>query len=326
MCAFQGTEQKLPLVAGHFKSMGTKRAGRHEWRFRGNDSRFDLFLRNDAFQLGHREAGMIRKHHRLLQHVLQFAHVAAPGTATQALDGLRGQLPVRQSGTLPDLFENVFAQDFQVAQTLAQRWHADRQDIQAIEQIVTEQALGDAPLQIDAGCGNDPHIGLDYAVRTDRLELLFLQHAQELGLQYQRHFTDFVEEQRPPLGQFELAIPRIAVRSGIGSRNDAKKLGFEQVVGNRCNIDVHKGFVATQRRGMDGVRQQLLAGAGFTQQQHRRFTLRRTARLALELHAHRTGADEIGKGVFRTPFLGQPLLRHHDIALHRLEAGKQGFQ
>ena len=30
LCAFQGAEQKLPLVCGHFKGMGTKRTGRHE--------------------------------------------------------------------------------------------------------------------------------------------------------------------------------------------------------------------------------------------------------------------------------------------------------
>ena len=37
------------------------------------------------------------------------------------------------------------------------------------------------------------------------LHLALLQHAQQLGLQRQRHLGDFIQQQRAALGLFELA-------------------------------------------------------------------------------------------------------------------------
>ena len=40
---------------------------------------------------------------------------------------------------------------------------------------------------------------------AEPLELLLLQHAEQLGLQLQRDVADLVEEQRPLVGQLEAA-------------------------------------------------------------------------------------------------------------------------
>ena len=65
-----------------------------------------------------------------------------------------------------------------------------------------------------------------------------------------------------------------------------------------------KRLVAARRSGMDGVRQELFPGPGLAQQEHRGVKLRRAPRPALDLHARRTRADEIGEGVFRAPCFG----------------------
>ena len=40
---------------------------------------------------------------------------------------------------------------------------------------------------------------------AEALELALLQHAQQLGLQVERHFADFVEQDGAAVGQFEFA-------------------------------------------------------------------------------------------------------------------------
>ena len=77
---------------------------------------------------------------------------------------------------------------------------------------------------------------------------------------------------------------------------------------------------------MDGVRQQLFPGPGLAQQEHRGVKLRRTPRPALDLHARRTRADEIGEGVFRAPCFGQALLGLRDFTLHGLETSEQRLE
>ena len=47
---------------------------------------------------------------------------------------------------------------------------------------------------------------------AEAFDFAFLQHAQQLGLQRQRHLGDFVEQQRAALRLFELAGVRIDAR------------------------------------------------------------------------------------------------------------------
>ena len=55
-------------------------------------------------------------------------------------------------------------------------------------------------------------------VPADRLDDLFLQRAQHLGLRLQAHVADFVEEQRAAVGQLELAA---SIRDRAGERAPA---------------------------------------------------------------------------------------------------------
>jgi hypothetical protein len=53
------------------------------------------------------------------------------------------------------------------------------------------------------------HVHLERQRASDALELLFLERTQDLRLQQQRQFANFVEKQRPPMRQLELAgFPR----------------------------------------------------------------------------------------------------------------------
>jgi hypothetical protein len=72
---------------------------------------------------------------------------------------------------------------------------------------------------------------------------------------------------------------------------------------------------------VDGVRQQLLAGAGLAQQQHGAVGLRHAPRLALDLQRRRAAADEAGDGVLGPALLGQLAPRVVQLALQPDELG-----
>ena len=77
--------------------------------------------------------------------------------------------------------------------------------MQAVEQILAEAAAFDVGDEIAVGGGNEPHVDLHRLARADRLDLAFLDRAQELDLRGRRKLADLVEEQRAAGGFDELA-------------------------------------------------------------------------------------------------------------------------
>jgi hypothetical protein len=73
------------------------------------------------------------------------------------------------------------------------------------------------------------------ARRTERPELAFLQHAQQLDLEHRAGIADLVEKDGAAVGLLEAAA---AVFVGAGERTAlvAKQLGFEQLVGQRTAV------------------------------------------------------------------------------------------
>ena len=49
----------------------------------------------------------------------------------------------------------------------------------------------------------------------------------------------------------------------------AEELGFQEIDGNGAAIDGHEGFIHAGRRGMDGLGDELLAGAAFADDENR---------------------------------------------------------
>jgi hypothetical protein len=61
----------------------------------------------------------------------------------------------------------------------------------------------------------DPHVDLDRVLRADRRHDPVLEHAQDLGLQVERHVADLVEEQRPAVRLLE--VPRARLRRPVNA-------------------------------------------------------------------------------------------------------------
>ena len=100
------------------------------------------------------------------------------------------------------------------------------------------------------------------------LELALLQHAQQLHLRRQVDVADLVEKQRAALGELEPAFLAL-LGAGEGALLVAEELRFDQAVGQRRAAHLDERLVRARRVVVDGVRDQLLAGARLAANEHR---------------------------------------------------------
>ena len=91
--------------------------------------------------------------------------------------------------------------------TLAQRRRADGNDIQSIVEIFAKTSGADFFGEVLVRRGDHAHIDLDHCRSADRLDLPFLQDAQNFRLRAQRHVADLVEKDRAAVRGDEL--PRL---------------------------------------------------------------------------------------------------------------------
>ena len=111
---------------------------------------------------------------------------------------------------------------------MAQRRKINGDDIQAIEKILAEFAFTHELPQIHVCSRDDTNINLNFIHSAQVHEPAVLQHPQNLGLRFQPHRSDFVEEQRSAMGDLEESLLR---RNGAGecTFNMAEQSGFQQI-------------------------------------------------------------------------------------------------
>ena len=91
-------------------------------------------------------------------------------------------------------------------------------------------------------------------------EAAVLQDAQDLGLHVHAHGADLVEEERAAVGDFEEAFFG-GDGGGEGAFDVAEEGGFEQVGRDGAGVDGDEGLVAARRVGVEGLGDELFAGA-----------------------------------------------------------------
>ena len=234
--------------------------------------------------------------YRALDDVLQLARIARPVIRRQHVDR-RGGEPADVAAVLGRIaLQEVVGEQQHVGLPLAQRRDEDREDVEAVEQVLAEAALLDRPLEILVGRGNQPDVGLQRLVAAEALELPLLQDAQQLDLRRQLHVANLVEEQRPSLGQFE---PPLLAGVGAGERPllVAEQLGFDQRIRQRAAADLHERLLGPRRVVVDRAGDQLLAGAGLAAQQHGRVGPRDLRDLLVDALHRAAVADDAGEVV-----------------------------
>src|SRR5258708_36459945 len=110
----------------------------------------------------------------------------------------------------------MLGQQRDVLAPFAQRYRLHRKHIEPEIEVFAKSAALYFLLEIAIGGGDQAYVNRTGALFADPLEIALLQHAQQLALQFERDFTDFVEKQGASVGQFE-AADAVAHRAGEGA-------------------------------------------------------------------------------------------------------------
>ncbi len=78
--------------------------------------------------------------------------------------------------------------------TFAQRRQMNADDVQAVEQILTELTFLHPLFKILVSGSDNPHIYFHRRIAANAIKLTVCQHAQQTRLHIQRHITNFVEK------------------------------------------------------------------------------------------------------------------------------------
>src|SRR5262249_5635051 len=147
--------------------------------------------------------------------------------------------------------------------------YRDREDVQAVVQIVTEAAPFDHPAEVPVRGGDQTDVDVDRPCPTETLELVLLQHAEELRLQLERDLAHLVEEERATVSELEPSDP-LGDRAGERPPLVAEQLALEQARRDGGAVDLDEGPVAAPARIVDGAGDQFLSRAGLAQEEHGR--------------------------------------------------------
>ena len=91
-----------------------------------------------------------------------------------------------------------------------------------------------------------------------------LQNVQQLGLQAQRHFGDFVQKQRAALAEFEFA------RLGASVVVHSEQFALQHIARQGGAIDLEEAKAGAHREFVNQARRQILAGAVLARDEHGR--------------------------------------------------------
>ena len=116
---------------------------------------------------------------------------------------------------------------------------------------------------------DDAHVDAHHLVAPERHHLTILDHVEQTRLQRHRHVADLIKEQRATVRLQDPAHAAFAGGTGESARLVTEQLAFDQSLRNGSTVHRDEGLIRAVAGVMNGARAITLAGARFTQQQHR---------------------------------------------------------
>ena len=178
---------------------------------------------------------------------------------------LRAGMERLESGGL-SLIEEMLDQQRDILAALAQRGQVDHEDVQAVEKVEPEPAVGHFGLDVAMGGGDDSQIDLPPVQRAHRAQFLLLDQPQQLDLHFERQIADFVEKGGAAVGHLHQAL-LVVHGSAEGALDVSEQLAFHERAHQRAAIDGNEAVA--RARIVNGAGHHLFPGAALAEQQHR---------------------------------------------------------
>ncbi len=118
----------------------------------------------------------------------------------------------------------------------------DREDIEAIIEILAKTFFLDHLQQVAIGRGEHANIDVDLFDAADAADLFFLQGTQEFCLEGNIELADLIQKKRSVVGDLEQSF-FVGDRTGERSFFVTEQFRFEQVLVDRRTVHCLKNFV-----------------------------------------------------------------------------------
>src|SRR5262245_21898434 len=211
---------------------------------------------------------LVPEHHHAADHVRELAHVFRPVVLHEDAHGRRRELADALVVLLVVLLQEMVDEEGDRVLALAQRRERDRHHVEPVVEVLAEAPVGDRLLEVAVRGRDDPGVDAHVALAAEPRELPVLQHLEQLGLQVRVHLADLVEEDRPVVGELELAeLPLLGPRER--ALLEAEELALEQLRRQRGAVHLDEGLVASPRELEERPGHELLAGTALTAHEHR---------------------------------------------------------
>ena len=161
--------------------------------------------------------------------VLELPDIAGPVVSLQQLVGGRFESLDPLSELAREAADKELGELGDVLLPLAKRRHVDRHDVEAVVEVLAELPVGDHLGQAPVGRRDDTHVALQGPRAAEPLELVLLEHTQDLCLRIRAHVAHLVEEEAATIGLLEPA-DTLAIGAGEGPLLVTEQLRFEQVL------------------------------------------------------------------------------------------------
>src|SRR6266436_5761393 len=190
-------------------------------------------------QAAPRDQVLLAHDRRAFQRVAQLPDVARPGVAHENVHYFRADAADVLAVLFIHVAEDIFHQQRDVVFVIAQWRQVNMKHVQAKEKILAHSPLSDSALRVLVCRGKHAHVHGRFALATQAPHLAVFQHTQQLRLRRCGHLSNFVEQQRSAIGQFEAADAALR-RAGEGSALVPKNFAFHQRFRNRGAVDGHE--------------------------------------------------------------------------------------
>jgi len=126
--------------------------------------------------------------------IRELPHISRPSVEDQVIHRFFCEPQVAFAIFLYVLPEVVVCKGRNFHPTLAQGRHVQADDVEPVEEVLTELALGDQGIEVGIGRGDYAHSGLHRSHFADGVDLVRVQEPEQFGLDFQRGVGDFVQE------------------------------------------------------------------------------------------------------------------------------------
>src|SRR6267143_4114397 len=139
---------------------------------------------------------------RPLNDIFQLSDVSGPLIAGKQLESPGRELFAREAGVRGDLVEEMTDKGGDVLLAVTQRRQVDRDDVDAVEQVLAEYPFLDQGAQAAIRGRDDPDVDADCLLATHGTDFSLLQRAQEFALHAHAHVADLIEKKSAPVRKF----------------------------------------------------------------------------------------------------------------------------